>query len=112
MKKLLFLMVAGIGGTMLIRGGHITITPDNQIRVAGYTVPIPDSVQKSPVMGMVTTMMMGQLQIPAQSTGAPQRPALPSVTSAAGTYNPNVRPSSAASAPGSDGLNAAAKALR
>src|ERR1700675_4463249 len=54
MKKMLFLMVVGFGGAMLVKGGHVTITPENQLRVAGYNVPLPAAVQNSPVMGMIT----------------------------------------------------------
>src|SRR5258708_11551213 len=61
MKKMLFLMVVGFGGAMLVKGGHVTITPDNQVRVAGYNVPLPAAVQNSPVMGMITTLFMGQM---------------------------------------------------
>src|SRR5258708_3119057 len=108
MKKLLFIMLVGIGGTMLIKNGYVTIAPDNEVRVAGHPLPLPDALKNSPIMGMVTTMLMGQLPAAPQAAGAPQmagapqlagaaprpgappaRPALPSVTSVAGTYNAN-----------------------
>jgi hypothetical protein len=116
MKKLLFLMVVGFGGTMLLKGGHVTITPDNQVRVAGYTVPLPEAVQNSPVMGMITTVLMGQLQTAPQTAGAtsrpgtPMPPALPNVTSAVSTYNANA--ASARPTQGAEQFGAAAKALR
>ena len=65
MKKLLFLMVVGFGGTMLVKGNYVTISPDNQVRVAGWAVPLPASVQSSPVLGMVSTMLQGNLGPPA-----------------------------------------------
>jgi hypothetical protein len=116
MKKLLFLLVVGFGGSMLIKGNYVTISPtDNQVRVAGWVVPLPASVQSSPVMAMVSTMLQGNLGPPAASApqarpGAPVQPALPSVTSALGTYNTNAP--RAAQTPGSDQFNATAKALR
>ena len=61
MKKLLFLMVVGFGGTMLVKGGHVVITPNNQVLVAGYQVPLPDAVQSSPVMGAVASMLRTQV---------------------------------------------------
>jgi hypothetical protein len=123
MKKMLFLMVVGFGGAMLVKGGHVVITPDNQVRVAGYNVPLPPVVQNSPVFGMITTLFMGQLGPTAQANGAPARPgapgypAMPNVTSTAGTFNGNP---SAAGVPragnpatgASDQLSAVAKALR
>ncbi len=119
MKKMLFFMVVGFGGAMLVKGGHVVITPDNQVRVAGYTVPLPPAVQNSPVMGMVTTLFMGQLGGPVQATaaaapGRPGYPALPNVTSTVGTYNPNAPRAAAAGPAGgaSDQLSAVAKALR
>jgi len=117
MKKLLFLMVLGFGGAMLVKGGHVTISSDNQVRVAGYAVPLPATVQNSPVFGMVTTLLMGQLGPTAQVTsvparpGAPGYPAMPNVTSTAGTYNANA-PHAAAPVGGTDQLTAVAKALR
>jgi hypothetical protein len=116
MKKLLFLTVIGFGGAMLVKGGHVVITPNNQVTVAGYQVPLPDSVQNSPVMGIVASMV--RMQVAPQATAAdqrvgpapPARPALPNVTSAAATYNANAP--SAGPANGSDQLSAVAKALR
>ena len=74
MKKMLFLMVVGFGGAMLVKGGHVTITPENQLRVAGYNVPLPVAVQNSPVMGIITTLFMGQLAPATQMTGVAGRP--------------------------------------
>ena len=119
MKKMLFFMVVGFGGAMLVKGGHVVITPDNQVRIAGYTVPLPAAVQNSPIMGMVNTMFMGQLGGPAQATaaaapGRPGFPAMPNVTSTAGTYNVNA-PRAAAVSPvtgAGDQLSSVAKALR
>jgi hypothetical protein len=118
MKKMLFLMVVGFGGAMLVKGGHVTITPDNQVRVAGYNVPLPAAVQNSPVMGMITTLFMGQLAPATQMTGvagrpgAPGIPAMPNVTSTAGTYNGNAPRPAAPVAGGGDQLSAVARALR
>jgi len=116
MKKLLFLLVVGFGGSMLIKGNYVTISPtDNQVRVAGWAVPLPASVQASPVLAMVSTMLQGNLGSPAAASapqarpGAPVQPALPSVTSALGTYNANAP--RAAQTSGSDQFNATAKAL-
>jgi hypothetical protein len=123
MKKILFLMVVGFGGAMLVKGGHVVVTPDNQVRVAGYNVPLPPAVQNSPVFGMITTLFMGQLGPTAQTTGAPGRPgapgfpAMPNVTSTAGTYNANA-PAAGVPRAGnpltgaSDQPTAVAKALR
>ncbi len=114
MKKMLFLMVVGFGGTMLLKHGYVTITPDNQVRIAGWAVPIPPSVRASPVMGMVTTLFQGNLgpQTTAASAarpGYPVRPALPTVTSAVGTYNANAP--SDGQTPGSEQFNTVSKAL-
>jgi hypothetical protein len=99
MKKLLFIMVVGFGGTMLVRSGQVTVTPDNQVRVAGYSMPLPAVIQNSPVMGMVITALVGQTPGQQQPAGqmaiAGARPGAqvphprPSVTSTAGTYNAN-----------------------
>jgi len=129
MKKLLIMMLIGLGGTALIKNGHVTITPDNQIRVAGYAVPLPEAVQNSPLMGMVTTLLLGQLPASPQTAavasrpgapvgapgGAPVRPVLPSITSANSTYNANA-PAAHASGAGpamtTDQFSAVAKALK
>jgi hypothetical protein len=121
MKKLLILMLAGLGGTMLIKNGHVTITPENNVRVVGYTVRLPDAVKNSPLMGLVMTGLMNQAPPPPQTAvlasrpAAAVRPMLPSVTSAANTYSanaptahaPNATPTMAA-----DQFNAVAKVLR
>jgi hypothetical protein len=115
MKKLLFMAVLGIGGTMFVKQ-EVSISPDSQVRVAGWTVPLPPSVQNSPVMGMVTMMARLQTTPPASPpdprSGAAQhtRPAVPNVTSVAGTYNANAP--SAGQSPGGDQFGAVAKALR
>ena len=118
MKKLLFLLVVGFGGAMLVKGGHVTIAPDNQVRVAGYAVPLPPAVQNSPIFGMVTTLLMGQLGPTAQMTGAPARPgapgfpAMPNVTSTAGTYSANAPRAAGPAAGTGDQLSTVARALR
>jgi hypothetical protein len=120
MKKLLFLMVVGFGGAMLVKGGHVTITPENQVKVANYTLPIPAAVQNSPVFGMVTTLFMGQLGPTAEATAAPGRtgtpgvPSMSNVSAAAGSYNSSGGRTGAPAAPSaaSDQLTAVAKALR
>jgi hypothetical protein len=114
MKKLLFMMVVGFGGTMLFKQGYVAITPDNQVRVAGWAVPLPPSVQASPIMGMINTLFQGnlgpQMTNAAPRPGARVPPPLPTVTSAVGTYNANVP--IAGQTQGSDQFNAVAKALR
>jgi hypothetical protein len=114
MKKLLFLMVVGFGGTMLFKNGYVSITPDHQVRVAGWAVPLPPSVQASPVMGMVTTLLQGNLEPAAMNgqarPGTPVQPPLPTVTSAVSTYNGNAP--RAGQAQGADQYNSIAKALR
>jgi hypothetical protein len=115
MKKLLFVMVVGFGAAMLVKNGQVTITPDKQIQVAGYNVPLPDAVQNSPVLGMV----LGQLPAASRAGGspaAPARPVLPIVNSATGSFNANASPSASAArggpTTGADGFSAAAKSLR
>ncbi len=116
MKKLLFIMVVGFGGAMLIKGGHVTVTPDNQVRVVGYSVPLPAAVQNSPVFGIVVAGLIGQSSGNSQAAAAPSRPgapkppAVPAVTSTAGTDNAN-SPRAAQGAQ-SDQFNAAARAIR
>ncbi len=113
MKKLLFIMVVGFGAAMLVKNGKVTVTPDNQIQVIGFAVPIPNAVQQSPIMGMVTSMLPPSAPAGA---GAQARPTMPVVTSAYGTFNANAP--GRANAPGggmatgADGFGAAAKALR
>ena len=46
MKKLLFLMVVGFGGTMLLKNGYVTVAPD-QVRVAGAKAK-PATVSERP----------------------------------------------------------------
>jgi hypothetical protein len=116
MKKLLFLMVIGFGGTMLVKGGHVTITPSNQVIVAGYQIPLPESVQSSPLLGIVGSMVRLQVNPQTNAVDArygavqPARAALPNVTPVTNTYNANA--SGAGSANGTDQLSAVAKALR
>jgi hypothetical protein len=110
MKKLLFLMVVGFGGTMLLKGNYVIVTPD-QVRVARWTFPLPASVRASPIMGMVTTLLQGNLGPPASDAAPrPGMAALPNVTSAVGTYNAN--PPAAGQPQGSDQFNAVSRALR
>jgi hypothetical protein len=119
MKKLLFLAVLGLGAMSL--KGHVSLTPDNQVHVfSNWAFPVP-AVMSSPLYTMVSTMMTGQLGpiprmavAPAASqyraAAQPVRPALPNVTSAAGTYNANAP--IAGSASGGDSLGATSKELR
>jgi hypothetical protein len=115
MKKLLFVMVVGFGAAMLVKNGQVTVTPDNQIQFIGFAVPLPNAVQQSPVMGIVTSMLPASAPVRA-AAGVQPRPTMPVVTSASGTFNPNG--SAHANAPagglatGADGFSAAAKALR
>jgi hypothetical protein len=116
MKKLLFVMLVGFGGAMLVKSGQVTATADNQILVAGYHVPLPQAVQNSPVLGMV----IGQLPEASSTAGGPHSarvlPVLPIVSSANGSFNANTSGSASASrggpVTGADGFGAAAKALR
>ena len=119
MKKLLLVMVIGFGAAMLVKNGQVTVSPDRQIMVVGYPVPLPDAVQNSPVLAM----MLGQLpNAPSRAGGSPAaaapaaRPALPIVNSANGSFDPNMSGglSSSRSGPatGAEGFSAAAKALR
>jgi hypothetical protein len=108
---LLFIMVVGFGGTMLVKGNHVTISPENEVRVAGWTVPLPASVKASPILGMVGTMLQGGnlAAQPASAAVRPGPPALPNVTSTVSTYNANApRPAQTQGDP----FNAANKALR
>jgi hypothetical protein len=116
MKKLLLVMVIGFGAAMLVKNGQVTVSPDRQIMVVGYPVPLPDAVQNSPVLAM----MLGQLpNAPSRAAGSPgaaTRPALPIVNSANGSFDPNSSGSLSSSrggpATGAEGFSAAAKALR
>jgi hypothetical protein len=117
MKKLLLVMLIGFGAAMLVKNGQVTVSPDRQIMVVGYPVPLPDAVQNSPVLAM----MLGQLpNAPSRAGGSPAsaaaRPALPIVNSANGSFDPNVSGSLSSSrggpATGAEGFSAAAKALR
>lgn len=119
MKKLFFMMLVGVGIASL--KGHVTITPDNQIHLASWSFPVPAAVQSSPIYPMLATVMMGQLQAPGQAAAASQpyygtaqpgqvaRPALPNVTNASGTYNPNAP--TAGQGQAGDPFNAAARGL-
>jgi hypothetical protein len=120
MKKLLFLAVLGLGAMSL--KGNVSLTPDNQVHVfSSWAFPVPAVIQSSPLYAMVSTMMTGQLGPIPQMTvtpAAPQyrtaaqpvRPALPNVTSAAGTYNANAPTPGSTS--GGDPFGATSKALR
>src|SRR5258708_10790783 len=116
MKKLLFVMVVGFGAAMLVKNGQVTITPDKQIQIVGYNVPLPDAVQNSRVLGMVLGQLPEASSKPGGSPAAPVRPVLPIVNSANGSFNANTSGSASASrsgpATGADGFSAAAKALR
>jgi hypothetical protein len=111
MRKLLFLAVVLFGGAMFLKS-NASITPDNQVRVASWTFPIPAAVQNSPVMGLVNTMLLGRLDStgPTARPGGATPPSLPVVTTANGTYDAN-RPSTGRPQ-SADQFNAAAKALR
>jgi hypothetical protein len=115
MKKLLFMAALVIGGSYVLRGGYVKVAPDNQVRVAGWTVPLPASVQSSPIMGMVA-MLINQAAPPAnagdQRPAAAQyvRPPVPNVTSATNTYSANAPGNGQVQ--GGDQFGAATKALR
>jgi hypothetical protein len=113
---MLFFIVVVLGGGAFLKN-NLTITPDNQVHIAGWAVPIPASVQSNPITAMVIMMVRMQSgpQLapadPRYATAAqPGRPAVPTVTSANGSYNANA-PSVGAGNP-SDQLNAVARALR
>jgi hypothetical protein len=116
MKKLLFILVVGFGAAMLFKSGQVTATPDKQIQVAGYKLPLPEAVQNSPVFAMVIGQLPEASSRTAGAPAAPARPLLPIVSSANGSFNANA--SGSASTPhggpatGADGFSAAAKALR
>ena len=129
MKKLLFLVMVGIGGSMLVKGNHVALTPEGEVRVLAWTFPLPAGVKSSPLMGMVALFAQPQaISAPAAPSpvgiaqarpgAAPVAapPALPVVTSAARTYNPNPQPNPNPSASGpanmADQFSAVSKALR
>jgi hypothetical protein len=116
MKKLLFVIVVGFGAAMLVKNGKVTVTPDNQVQVIGFAVPLPNAVQQSPIMGMVTSMLPTSAPAGA-GAGVPPRPMMPVVTSASGTFDANAPGRANAQQPGgmatsAAGFSAAAKALR
>jgi hypothetical protein len=133
MKKLLVLLLVGFGVSVIIKGNHLTVTPDGQVHLAGWAVPLPESVRSSPVMGMVSMLTQGNLQVPmgvappapvgapTQMAGTPVRPAvaapppMPVINSVNGTFNANApvgNAAGAAPARGNDQFNAAARAFR
>ena len=113
MKKLLFVMVVGFSAAMLVKSGQVTASPDNQIHVAGFAVPLPNAVRQSPIMGVVASMLPASAR---DGAGAGARPVMPVVSSGSGTFDANS--SGRANAPGgglatgASGFSAAAKALR
>jgi hypothetical protein len=115
MKKLLFMAALVIGGSMVLRGGYVKITPDNQVRVVGWAVPLPQSVQHSPIMPMIA--MFVNSQATSQANAADQRssaqyvrPPVPNVTSVTTTYSANAPASG--QAPGADQFGATTRAIR
>jgi hypothetical protein len=114
MKKMLIMAVIVIGGGTFLKH-NLVVTPNGQVTVAGWNVPVPAAVQSSPLYSMV--MMVASMQAagqpaagdPRHGAGQPARPAMPNVTSAASTYNPNPQP--AASGGTSDQFNAVTRAL-
>jgi hypothetical protein len=113
MKKMLFVMVVGFGAAMLVKNGQVTVSPDNQIHVAGFAVPLPNAVQQSPIMGMVASMLPASV---VTATASGSRPSMPLVSSASGTLDGNNLGRAGAPtgglATGASGFSAAAKALR
>jgi hypothetical protein len=114
MKKLLFMAALVIGGSFVLRGGYLTVAPDHQVRVAGWTVPLPASVQSSPIMAAVA-LFINQAAPPAnagdqRSAAQYARPPVPSVASATTTYSANAPASG--QAPGADQFGAATRAIR
>jgi hypothetical protein len=123
MKKMLFMAVLVIGGGSFLKS-HMVVTPNGQIFISGWAVPVPPAVQNSPIMGLatmlagITTSQTG-VPDPRYGTAQPVRPAMPNVTSANGTYNANTPAANGlggapGGAPGgaSDQLSAVARALR
>ena len=112
MKKMLIMAVIVIGGGAYLRN-NLVVTPKGQVTVAGWNVPIPASVQSSPLYSMVTmmaSMQSGPSPAAADTVHGAARPVLPSVSSTAGTYNPNPQTAAAGGAP--DQLSAVARTLR
>ena len=135
MKKLLFLVVVAIGGSALIHGNHAGLTSDGQVRLFAWTFPLPAAVTSSPLMTMITIFApprtaaangpqspLGVTQGRPAAAPVTAAPALPTVTSAVRTYNPNpsiapspsAAPNPAASGPANvaDQFSAVSKALR
>jgi hypothetical protein len=116
MKKLLFVLLVGFGAAMMVKNGQVTVTPDRQVMVAGYHVPLPEAVQNSPVFGMVTEQLPQASSRAAGSPVAPARPALPIVSSASGSFDANASGNAsgqhAGPVTGAAGFSAAAKVLR
>jgi len=114
MKKMLIMAVIVIGGGTFLKH-NLVVTPNGQVTVAGWNVPVPAAVQSSPLYSMV--MMVASMQAAGQPAagdqrhgeGQPARPTMPNVTSAVGTYNPNPQP--AASGNTSDQFSAVARSL-
>jgi hypothetical protein len=114
MKKMLIMAVIVIGGGVFLKH-NLVVTPNGQVTVAGWDVPVPAAVQSSPLYSMV--MMLASMQAAGQPAagdsrhaGQPERPAVPNVTSAVGTYNSNPQP--VASGGSSDQFSAVARTLR
>jgi hypothetical protein len=115
MKKMLIMAVLVAGGGMFLKN-YLVITPNGQVTVAGWNVPVPAAVKSSPLYS--TVLMVAGMQASGQPAGGdprhgaaqPSRPAMPNVTSAVGTYTSNP-PSAAATGP-SDQFSAVARAVR
>jgi hypothetical protein len=116
MKKLLFVLVIGFGGAMMVKTGKVTVTPDKQVMVAGFHVPLPEAVQNSPVFGMVTDQLPQASSRAGAAARTPARPVLPIVSNANGSFDANASGSTSGSHSGpataADSLSAVAKALR
>jgi hypothetical protein len=112
MKKMLIMALIVIGGGAYLRN-NLVITPKGQVTIAGWSVPIPASVQSSPLYSMFTmvaSMQSGPSPAAADSVHGAARPALPGVSSAVGTYNPNPQPAASGGTP--DQFSAVSRTLR
>lgn len=116
MKKLLFVLVVGFGAAMMVKHGQVAVTPDKQVMIAGFHVPLPEAVQNSPVFGMVTDTLPQASSRAGVAPATPARPVLPIVSSANGSFDANASGSMSGSRGGPEtgaaGFSAAAKALR
>jgi hypothetical protein len=109
MLKLLFIAVVLLGCAVVLKG-NVSFTADNQVQVASWTIPIPQAVQNSPVLGLVKAVLTVHSEQAAASAGPPPPPPLPTVTTVNGTYG-GTRPASGPAQPAAQ-FDTVAKAIR